>query len=298
MIDSPLLFPVKLVDDKIIVLDETQLPFKEEYLEVKNLKEALGVLEKMKTRAFGQVLLFFYCCVIEKIPPLQIAVKFKEKRPTFDFLMLANLVEKISQGENLKEAVLSFVNSFDKARRKRAQYLAKILPNPANILTICNINGELLYLYEELEKLQKRTCFYVCETRPYLQGTRLTFWELNRNNIPSKLICDNQAAVLMEKKMVNCIVVGADRASTKGDIINKIGTYCLAVLGKYFHIPFYALIQYPRSIDIEEVEIEERSQEEVFMFLEKNVGKIESIYPCFDITPSGYVKECIKLNCD
>jgi hypothetical protein len=128
--ESPLLFPVKLVNNKIIVLDETKLPFKEEYLEVENLEDALDVLGEMKTRAFGQVLLFFYCCIIEKLSPLQIATKFKERRPTFDFLMLANLVEKISQGKNLKEAIISFIDGFDYARRKRAQYLASKLPNP------------------------------------------------------------------------------------------------------------------------------------------------------------------------
>jgi methylthioribose-1-phosphate isomerase len=290
--ESPLLFPVKLVNNKIIVLDETKLPFKEEYLEVENLEDALDVLGEMKTRAFGQVLLFFYCCIIEKLSPLQIATKFKERRPTFDFLMLANLVEKISQGKNLKEAIISFIDGFDYARRKRAQYLASKLPNPANILTICNVNGELLYLYEELKKIKKEACFYACETRPYLQGTRLTFWELNKNNIPSKLICDNQVAILMKNKVVNCIVVGADRASIRGDIINKIGTYSLAILGKYFNIPFYALTQYPRPIDIEDIEIEERPQEEVFMFLKE---KAESIYPCFDITPFNYIKESVKL---
>jgi methylthioribose-1-phosphate isomerase len=147
-------------------------------------------------------------------------------------------------------------------------------------------------LYEELKKIKKEACFYACETRPYLQGTRLTFWELNKNNIPSKLICDNQVAILMKNKVVNCIVVGADRASIRGDIINKIGTYSLAILGKYFNIPFYALTQYPRPIDIEDIEIEERPQEEVFMFLKE---KAESIYPCFDITPFNYIKESVKL---
>jgi len=295
--NSPLLFPVKLKDKKISVLDETLLPDRKEYITVENLDKALWVLREMKTRSLGQVLLYFYSCVLfsGEFSIDELSRKFKEQRPTFDFFMLGEIVKmQIKGGASTFEAVDKFISGFDLMRKKRARRLAEILPNPANILTICNVNGELIYLYEELEKINKKGTFYACETRPYLQGARLTFWELRRNNIPCKLICDNQAAALMERSLINCVVTGADRATKKGDVINKVGTYSLARLAKYFNIPFYALTQYPRDIDIENIEIEERPKKETFMYLEGGQD-IEAVYPAFDITRSGFITRCLEL---
>lgn len=295
---SPLLFPVKFKDNKIVVLDETALPFQEEYIEVEDLDKALWVLREMKTRSLGQVFLFFYSCVLfkDKFSIDDISKKFKQTRPTFDFLLLGEMLKsQIAQGQKIEEAVNKFSLGFDMLRKRRAQELAKLLPNPAKILTICNVNGELIYLYEELKKLSKQAEFVVCETRPYLQGTRLTFWELRKNNIPVKLICDNQAAILMKQGKVNCVVTGADRATKKGDIINKIGTYSLAILAKYFNIPFYPLTQNPRDIDVDSIEIEERPIEEIFMFLQGDFSDIDAVYPSFDVTQREFVTKCMEL---
>lgn len=295
---SPLLFPVRLNKDKILVLDETVLPFKEEYLEVDSLDKALFVLSAMKTRSLGQVLLFFYSCLLfEKDFSIEeISGKFKQARPTFDFLFLARILKgKMEKQCGMKESVNGFVFGFDKQRRMRAKKLAAGLPDPANILTLCNVNGELIYLYEELRKINKQACFVICETRPYLQGSRLTFWELDKNNIPCKLICDNQCAAVMRDGLVNCVVIGADRATAGGDIVNKIGTYALACLAKYFNIPVYPLTQYPRNIDVESIEIEERPAREVFMFIEEDCSLIEAVYPAFDITKKDFITECMEL---
>ena len=297
MADSPILFPVRLEDGKILVLDETLLPFKEDYIEVTDLEQALRVLEGMKTRAFGQVLLFFYSCVLfNQFSIEEIVSLFNKSRPTFDFALLGDILKNESGGLScVADAVDKFIGAFDAMRRNRVRRLAALLPSNANILTICNVNGELIYLYEELLCLGKKCTFYVSETRPYLQGTRLTFWELRRNNIPSFLICDNQAAELIRRGDINCVVTGADRSSTQGGIINKIGTYALACLAKHFRIPFYALIQYPKDIDINSVIIEERRGSEVFMFLEGDYSRIESIYPSFDVVPSDVVTNTIEL---
>ncbi|MFH1504928.1 MAG: hypothetical protein ABIH08_06060 [Candidatus Omnitrophota bacterium] len=297
--NSPLLFPVRLEKERILVLDETLPPFEEEYIEVGDLDKALWVLREMKTRSLGQVLLFFYSCVLfsGEFSIETIAQKFKDNRPTFDFFMLAHILKsQIEKGLGAKEAAEKFIFGFDMLRKKRAKELAQILPNPADILTICNVNGELIYLYEELKKLGKETCFYICETRPYLQGTRLTFWELRKNNVPCKVICDNQAAVLMQEKKVNCIVTGADRATKKGDIVNKTGTYSLARLAKHFNIPFYPLTQYPRDIEVDTIEIEQRPAGETFMHLKGDYTGIETFYPAFDITRAEFVTKPIELN--
>lgn len=296
--DSPLLFPVKLKDSVIYVLDETAIPYKEEYIEVVNLEQAQDVLRQMKTRSLGQVLLFFYSCILFKTThnPQQLAKVFKDNRPTFDFFMLAYIIDsEVKKGLTIEKAVEGFIFGFDRLRQKRAQILAQLLPNPAKIATICNVNGELIYLYQQLKKIGNEASFIVCETRPYLQGTRLTFWELTKNNIPVKIICDNQIALIMQEGLVNCVVTGADRATTKGDVINKIGTYPLARFAKYFNIPFYPLTQYPRDIDIDNIEIEQRPKEEVFMYLSRDYSQIEAIYPAFDITKSDYVTKPMDL---
>lgn len=292
MLYSPLAFPVRLQNGCMAVLDETALPFEERYIEVRTLEEALWVLGSMKTRALGQVLLFFYSCILfqDQFSIDDMVDKFKTARPTFDFPLLGTLLaEGLEKEKDVKTAVEHFIRGFDSSMRRMAKILAALLPEPANILTICNVNGALLYVYEELKKIGKEVLFYVCETRPYLQGTRLTFWELCKNNIPCRLLCINQAARLMTENKINAIVTGADRATKRGDIINKVGTYSLARLGHYFNIPFYPLTHYPKDIDVDAIEIEERPAEEVFMFLEGNFDEIDTIYPSFDITRSEFV---------
>jgi len=297
MFDSPLLFPVRLKNKKIFVLDESLLPFRQVYIEIDSLDKALWVLGSMKTRALGQVLLFFYSCALfgDYFSIDKIVEEFKKRRPTFDFFLLGKILkERLNSCNSIKDVVNNFISNFDSLRRKRVKKLADILPELAKILTICNVNGELIYLYEELKKIGKEALFYVSETRPYLQGSRLTFWELKKNDIPAYLICDNQAAILMKEGSINCVIVGADRANKKGDIINKIGTYALARLAKYFNIPFYALTQYHQDTDINKIKIEERDFKEVYMFLDKDYN-MEAIYPSFDITPGEFVTQCIEL---
>jgi len=311
MFNSPLSFPVRMQGKKILVLDETLLPWEEKYLEVLNLEDALFCLREMKTRAFGQVLLYFYTCQLleeeyqdkSTLADL-VAKKFKATRPTFDFFSLSSLLKKsLREDKPLSEIIATFLDGFDKARRRRCAALAEVLPQQSSILTICNINGELIYLAEALRNLGKEYRFYVSETRPYLQGARLTTWELQRAGVNTILICDNQVAKVMAEKKVNAVVCGADRANLQGDIINKVGTYALSCLAGIYNIPVYAFVQYPYDFSIEKVGIEERPPQEVFMFLENIPDKenIEAIYPSFDIVPqeliSGWVGlEELRLN--
>lgn len=297
--NSPLLFPVKLDGKRIYVLDETQLPFREEYIIVDSLDKALWALSSMKTRALGQVLLFLYSCVLfkEEFSPDQISRQFKEKRPTFDFLFLAQILRRqLQTTPDIRAAVDRFIYEFDSLRKGRCQQLAQVLPAAADILTICNVNGELIYLYQALCRIAKKAKFIVCETRPYLQGTRLTFWELRKNNIPAQVICDNQTAALMRQGRINCVVIGADRATTRGDVINKVGTYAIARLAKHFNIAVYSLTQYPRDIDLKAVAIEERPGEETFMFLREDFSMADAVYPAFDITPAEFITKSMELS--
>jgi methylthioribose-1-phosphate isomerase len=140
---------------------------------------------------------------------------------------------------------------------------------------------------------------YIDETRPLLQGSRLTAWELKKLQIPSTLITDNTAAFLLQQGKVNAIVVGADRITLNGDVANKVGTYGLAVLAKHHGVPFY--VAAPTStIDFEmvsgrEIPIEQRSATEVTAFGGQQVAPdgVDVYSPAFDITPNDLITAII-----
>jgi len=293
---SPLLFPVTFDGKRISVLDETQLPWKEIFIQVDSLSESLTVLKEMKTRAFGQVLLFYYTSILASpMKPTAVADCFHEIRPTFDFHTLASMLEKsITHSASIHDAADKLIDNIDTMRLKRAELLATLLPQDTRILTICNISGELIYIYEAMKNTGKSMTVYVSETRPYLQGSRLTLWELARCEIPCCLLCDNQAASLMESGNINAVITGSDRSTKNGDIINKTGTYALAVLASVYSLPFYSYTQFPLDISVNDIPIEERDTDELF-----NYSSLEeyppSIYPGFDIVPSELITRTVRL---
>lgn len=144
----------------------------------------------------------------------------------------------------------------------------------ANVLTHCNTGslatagyGTALGVVRRLNELNKLSHCFCTETRPYNQGSRLTAYELVYENIPATLVCDNMVGLLLSKKNISAIVVGADRVVSNGDTANKIGTYQLAILAKHHNVPFYVAVP-TTSIDLgkrtgEEIVIEERSPYEM-----------------------------------
>jgi methylthioribose-1-phosphate isomerase len=145
----------------------------------------------------------------------------------------------------------------------------------------------------------KKIHIYVDETRPVLQGARLTAWELMQEKIPFTLITDNMAGFLMSQKKVNLIIVGADRIARNGDVVNKIGTYSLSVLARENKVPFYVAAPIS-TIDIalrsgKEIPIEERDPKEVTQILGKQISPagVKVFNPAFDLTPNRYVEAII-----
>ncbi|MEQ8235581.1 MAG: S-methyl-5-thioribose-1-phosphate isomerase [Syntrophomonadaceae bacterium] len=182
----------------------------------------------------------------------------------------------------------------------------ELLPARARILTHCNAGalatcgyGTALGVVRALQEQHKLEQVWACETRPVLQGARLTVWELMQDKIPVTLITDSMAGHLMQNRSIDAVVVGADRVAANGDSANKIGTYSLAVLAAYHHIPFY--IAAPLStIDLNvaagnEIPIEERDPEEVKQIAGKYVTLPEAkVYnPAFDVTPAGLITAII-----
>lgn len=187
-----------------------------------------------------------------------------------------------------------------------ATYGASLIPQDGRVLTHCNTGGlatagvgTAIGAIRKAHALGKNIRVWVDETRPLLQGGRLTAWELGELNIPYSLICDSMAAMLMARGEVDCIVVGADRIAANGDFANKIGTYQLAVLAHYHQVPFYVVAPHT-TVDLMclsggDIPIEQRSASEV-----KGVSggfgtcvwapeDADVFNPAFDVTPAKLI---------
>jgi methylthioribose-1-phosphate isomerase len=182
----------------------------------------------------------------------------------------------------------------------------KFIPAGAAILTHCNAgalatagDGTALAPVFEAQRKGKKFKVYADETRPVLQGARLTAWELHQAGIDVTLICDNMAGALMKDEKINAVFVGADRIAANGDVANKIGTYSLSVLAKEHKIPFY--VAAPSStFDLKlqngsQIPIEQREPHEVLKFMNINTAPqgIKVYNPAFDVTPAGNITAII-----
>ena len=188
------------------------------------------------------------------------------------------------------------------ANRRMGEYGAALIEDGATILTHCNAGalatagyGTALGVVRAAREAGKRIQVIACETRPFLQGARLTAWELKRDRIPVTLITDNMAAHFMQRGRVSCVVVGADRVAANGDVANKIGTYALAVLARHHGVPFYVAAPWS-TVDLatatgEDIPIEERGGDEVTLVDGRLIAPagVPARYPAFDVTPAALV---------
>ena len=310
---SPLFEPVLWDGDGFKILDEISLPEKIEYISVYEVAQALDAVREMKTRAFGQVLTFLYSGGLiardyqggepeglrEKLA--RMTQEFCAARPTFDFEGLggffsqwfAELPRGAAVGEWIAGRARTCVTEIMQARRTRAKRMASLLPESARVLTHCNVSGELVAVAQYCKEAGKHLAVIATETRPYLQGTRLTAWELAQAGVGVSLIPDCAIAQVMARGEVNAVIVGADRAAQNGDVINKVGTYPLALMAQAYGVPFYVLVQDPRSVARGmDITIEERPASELLLFQGQslvNGDKIAVRYPAFDVTPAGLI---------
>jgi methylthioribose-1-phosphate isomerase len=212
--------------------------------------------------------------------------------------------EKIRQ--NLTAEAIGICEEDIAVNRKMGAAGRSLIKDGDRILTHCNAGALATAGYGTALGVMRAACeegkkihVFVDETRPVLQGARLTAWELMKENIPATLITDNMAGFLMQRGKVDLVITGADRIAANGDTANKIGTYALAVLAKENNIPFY--IAAPRStIDLslktgDEIPIEERSSEEVVAFQGARSAPVGMpVYsPAFDVTPHRYITAII-----
>lgn len=179
---------------------------------------------------------------------------------------------------------------------------AACIPAGARVLTICNTGslatagyGTALGVVRSAFAAGRLEMVYACETRPYLQGARLTMWELMEDGIPCTLITDGMVGHLLQQGMVDVVIAGADRIAANGDTANKIGTYGLAVLAHYHHVPFYiaaplATID-PQTPSGDGIPIEQRSADEVVMVQGTAIAPAGAMawHPAFDVTPAALI---------
>jgi len=321
-VESPLFEPVHWRGAGFEILDEIQIPEKIEYIQVTEVGQALDAVRDMKTRAFGQVLTFLYSAALvaqqyegNDPAPLRerltrLTQQFCDVRPTFDFRGLGSYVEEFfdklavndSVGETIARRTREFGAQITRGRSARAKRAAAVLPDPARVLTHCNVSGELVAVARDCMELGKVFSVIATETRPYLQGTRLTAWELAQAGVSVSLIPDCAVAQVMARGAVNAVIVGADRSARNGDVINKVGTYPIARLAHEYGVPFYALVQDPRSLERgSDVPIEERPAHELLMFqgqslLADSQSTMKARYPAFDVTPAEFITKLIGFD--
>jgi methylthioribose-1-phosphate isomerase len=188
------------------------------------------------------------------------------------------------------------------ANQAMGRHGATLMPASGGVLTHCNAGalatcgyGTALGVIRAAVGQGKKIHVYADETRPVLQGSRLTAWELMKDGIPTTVISDNMAGAMMKQGKINAIVVGADRIAANGDVANKIGTYTLAVLAKEHGIPFYVAAPFS-TVDLETADgsgipIEQRDSKEVTHIGDRRMVPVgvEVENPAFDVTPSNYI---------
>ena len=192
------------------------------------------------------------------------------------------------------------------ANRAMGGHGAELIPDGATVLTHCNAGalatagyGTALGVIRAAVEAGKRVAVYADETRPFLQGARLTAWELNKDSIPVTLITDNMAGHFMKRGDIDCVVAGADRIAANGDVANKIGTYSVAVLAKENDLPFYVAAPIS-TLDLniasgDQIPIEERNEREVTHVKDVRLAPdgINIANPAFDVTPNPYIAAII-----
>ncbi len=298
--------------DHLLLLDQRKLPKEEIWLKLETYKDVAKAIKEMAVRgapAIGCTAAYGFVLGVKRgEDPQKVYETLKNTRPTaFNlFWALDRMMRTLKKGKDLEEEAKAIEREDYEANKRIGEFGNKLIPKNARILTHCNTGalatagwGTALGVIRSAHYSGKKVFVWVDETRPYLQGARLTAWELLKENIPHKIITDNTAGFLMRKGAVDFVIVGADRITAKGDVANKIGTYTLAVLCKEHNIPFY--VAAPTStIDPniergEDIPIEERSEEEVktcggyFIAPEKS----PAMHIAFDITPEELITAII-----
>src|SRR4051812_35064003 len=290
--------PIRWRGDALELLDQRLLPEKLVYVKCKSAAEVAEAIREMVVRgapAIGCAAAFGVALSKGSKDSYEILAK---SRPTAVNLFWA--LERMKKAKDLEAEAKKIFAEDLAGNRAMGELGATLIPERARVMTHCNTGalatagwGTALGVIRSSKK--KRITVIANETRPYLQGARLTAWELVQEGIPCTLITDNMAGHLMSKGEVDVIFVGADRIAANGDVANKIGTYTLAVVAKRHRIPFYVaapLSSFDANIaDGSHITIEERPADEVTGYRETRWAPqgVSVRNPAFDVTPAELI---------
>lgn len=323
--------PIQWEDGTLKLLDQTRLPLEQVTVEVEDYRGAIDAIREMRVRgapAIGVTAAYAVAMAARDLLASgsgdflsrlrDAGTEITSARPTAVNLYWA--VERmlgVAQSEpdlgRMSQTLLAEaqrIQEEDETINRRMGDLGKeLIPEGGAVLTHCNAGalataayGTAVGVIRAGWESGKRFQVLNTETRPFLQGARLTAWEFQQLGIPATLIVDSAAGMLMRKGEITCVITGADRIAANGDTANKIGTYALAVLAKENGVPFY--IAAPTStVDLElatgdEIEIEERSQAEVTHFQGTATAPegVAARNPAFDVTPNRYINAIVTEN--
>lgn len=319
---------IKWDKDRVILIDQRRLPEEEVYVECTEYNQVADAIEKMVIRgapAIGVAASFGVALGLMKVQGTEnldkefdrILSRFERTRPTARNLfwalerMKATFIENCSlilsqlKQRLIKEA-LAIEEEDIETNKKIGFWGRELIRDGQTILTHCNAGalatagyGTALGVVRAAVHEGKNIKVYVDETRPFLQGARLTCWELDKDNIPVILITDNMAGYFMQRGMISMVITGADRIARNGDTANKIGTYMVSILAKEHNLPFYVAAPL-NTIDFDlldgsKIPIEERNPQEV-----RKIGgqyitlpHVEVRNPAFDVTPAKYISAIV-----
>jgi methylthioribose-1-phosphate isomerase len=321
--------PIFWKDDHVVMLDQLKLPHEEIYYNYSNPEDVALGIENMIVRGAGAIgvtagyglALAAQTLKDQKLEAAreklnQWCIRFAKTRPTAVNLFWAiERMKKVSDKnyETTKEWAHTLLVDAQAIRdedlnacKTMGKLGAELIPNSANVLTHCNAGalafagwGTALGVIRSAAEAGKKIHVYMDETRPYLQGARLTAWEMMKAEIPSTLITDNMAGYMMSQGKVDCVITGADRIARNGDTANKIGTYSVAILAKEHGIPFYIAAPKstfdPKCMTGKDIPIEERSSKEVTEIGNHVIAPVgvKACHPGFDVTPNKYINAII-----
>ena len=320
--------PIEWLGDRVRLLDQTRLPSEEVYLEIADYREMAVAIKELKVRgapaigvagAYGMALgaLAIKAGTIREFRDRlqEVSRTLRSTRPTAKnlFIALDRMDAAAASGKDVirtRAALIDEAKSIHAGEAEATESLSRLgaglIESGFTILTHCNTGplattgygtalGVIIYAHEQGKSVR----VLADETRPLLQGARLTCWELQKAGVPVTLITDSMAGHFMSKGSVDCVIVGADRIAANGDTANKIGTYSLAVLAKENGVPFYVAAP-TTTIDVslltgKDIPIEERSPDEVTGFHGVHTAPegCQAANPAFDVTPHRYITAII-----
>jgi methylthioribose-1-phosphate isomerase len=321
---------IKWTNASVWLIDQTKLPQREVYITCRDVKSLWRAIRNLSVRgapALGVAAAFGILLGLKNFKgkdPQKLmrhinktATYLGTSRPTA--VNLFNVLERMIKvakdnryrsvteiKRRLTKEAMAIYEEDRKVCRRMGDLGSTLIRSGQNVLTVCNTGalatvdyGTALGVFTSAKKRGRKFHVYTCETRPLLQGARLTAWELLRGKIDTTLICDNMAASLMQRKKIDAVFTGADRIAANGDTANKIGTYNLAVLAKHHRVPFYVVAPTstldPKIKSGKKIPIEQRNREEVLGFAKLRTAptRVKVYNPAFDVTPHRLITAII-----